>query len=157
MNLIRFAAEAGLETLARNLRMVGYDTLWQTDETTEETRAIAHLEKRTLLTQNGDDTQFAALAASYKVLAKGPGPQLREVLEKFSQLDSVSKGRGFYTRCLQCNFSLLPVGGHVVADRIPGSVLLAHTEFFFCSRCERVYWKGDHYHRMREWVAEVIK
>ncbi len=90
------------------------------------------------------------------VEALEPDQQLLEVLRRYDLVERVRSGAGFLSRCLQCNHVILPAKPHHVAHLVPGDILTRFDEFFFCSRCERVYWKGSHWERMLERVRSLI-
>jgi uncharacterized protein with PIN domain len=48
------------------------------------------------------------------------------------------------SRCLVCNVPVEPVAPSTVADRVPEGVLDRHEEFWWCPRCDRVFWMGSH-------------
>lgn len=140
--MTRFLLDASLERLARDLRMLGFDALVQDETSHEELAALAEAEGRALLA----DT----------VQAKGKAEQLREVLERYSLVETAREGKGFLTRCLQCNSTILPAHPHQVAHLVSGDILTRFDHFFFCPRCERAYWKGSHWDRMRKWTQDVL-
>ncbi|WP_221929061.1 Mut7-C RNAse domain-containing protein [Solitalea koreensis] len=42
-----------------------------------------------------------------------------------------------------------------VIDQLPADTCQYFNEFFQCTSCQRIYWKGSHYDRMKEMVARV--
>jgi uncharacterized protein with PIN domain len=154
-NLTRFVLDVHLGRLARHLRMLGIDALWRDDFEDSELQRIAREEERVLLTR--DRALAEATEKSHWVKATDHEEQLREVLTEFQLTPWALSGRGFLTRCLQCNSLILPVAGHQIHDRIPGHLLLEHQEFYLCTRCERVYWRGSHVDRMAQWVSRVLQ
>src|SRR5258707_282496 len=130
--------------------MLGFDADWSADFSDERLREIAASTQRVLLTR---DRALSELVGEKCLLvaATDPRNQLREVLIHFQLQEQVQSGRGFLTRCLECNIPLLPVKPHQVVDRVPGHLLVEMDEFYLCQRCERVYWKGSHWARMLEW------
>lgn len=78
---------------------------------------------------------------------------IREVVDRF-QLENSLK---LFTRCSLCNDRLHPADKSLLHDRIPNSVLLSFNVFMECKGCSKIYWRGSHYGRIREWVNRVIK
>ena len=148
----KFAVDASLGPLARNLRMLGFDTFWSTDSSEDELLMVAASEGRVLLTRSEALFEVARPEGRLRIQARGPGSELLEVAQAFGLVERIRSGKGFFSLCMQCGAALTPVQGHHVHDRIPGSMLLSSTEFFFCIRCERVYAKDDFYRRMKSWV-----
>jgi uncharacterized protein with PIN domain len=48
---------------------------------------------------------------------------------------------------------LHPIDKMEVVDRLPQSVRTGHDSFFTCERCQRIYWQGTHWQRMRALLA----
>lgn len=151
---MRFILDVHLGNLARHLRMMGVDALWSEDFEDAHLKTVAETEGRVLLTR--DRALAVSCSNAYRVEAEKPDLQFREVVEKFELTEQALSGKGFLTRCLQCNSLILPVKGHQIVDRVPGHLLLEHTEFFLCPRCERVYWKGSHADRMQKWIRKTL-
>ena len=81
----------------------------------------------------------------------GPEAQLREVAARYAL---AARARPF-TLCLICNRALEPVARSAVAHRLPAKVLQEQEIFSRCPGCERVYWPGSHYRRMRQALEQV--
>ena len=151
-----FVLDVHLGKLAHHLRMVGFDTLWSSEYTDPELLKISKEQFRILLTRDRELYNLASAELSHYVDATEPGEQLREVLERFELKDQVMEHKGFLSRCLECNSPIVEVNGEKIQDRIPEHVFLVQKEFYFCPRCERVYWKGSHFERMKVWVKRVL-
>lgn len=155
---MKFTLDVHLGRLARDLRMLGFDSLWSQDVEDAELIEQARSEHRALLTRDRALAESAEQAGAEVLLVVSleKDSQLLEVLKRFQLGETARAGRGFLTLCLQCNSPILPVKGHQIHDRVPGRLLLEHEEFFLCPRCERVYWRGSHFDRMKEWVEKLL-
>jgi uncharacterized protein with PIN domain len=151
-----FVLDVHLDKLARHLRMVGFDALWSSEHKNPELLKISNEEFRILLTKDRALHDLASADRKYYVEADEPGEQLREVLERFELKDQVLEHKGFLSRCLECNSPIVEVNGKQIEDRIPKHVLREHQEFYFCPRCERVYWKSSHFERMKTWIQRLL-
>lgn len=60
-----------------------------------------------------------------------------------------------FTRCLVCNGPLEGVDKSLVADALESGTRAGFDEFYRCTVCRRVYWKGSHYERMAGLVARI--
>jgi uncharacterized protein with PIN domain len=153
-----FILDVHLGKLARHLRMLGFDTAWDSgspDSSDPELLKRSREEGRILLTRDRLLHDSADPDLRHYVHATDPREQLIEVLDRFSLREDALSGRFFLSRCLDCNSPILPVRGDQLVDRLPGQVRLEHSQFFLCPRCERVYWKGSHFARMWEWVKKL--
>ncbi len=148
----RFIADAQLGALARRLRMLGYDTLFDNHAADEAIRRRAIEESRTILTRDRQLLICRDVTHGCYVHALQPAAQLREVVERL-QLGARSRP---FTLCLCCNAGLESVAKEAVLDSLPPSVAQHRHEFKRCPMCERVYWQGDHYQRMNEMLRGLL-
>lgn len=148
----RFIADAHLGALAHLLRLFGFDTLYDNHLDDEEIARTASAEHRIVLTRDRGLLKRRAITHGCYVRAVRRDEQLREV---FDRLDLAGGVRPF-TRCLQCNGPLREAMAQEVADRVPPAVLARHDRFALCVGCDRVYWEGTHWRRMRALVAAVL-
>jgi uncharacterized protein with PIN domain len=139
-----FLADAHLGGLARFLRMLGFDTLYENGMTDEAIRRLARDEKRVVLTRDRELLKCADVAHGAYVRELNAEAQLREVAERF---DLAKRARPF-TLCLECNRPLEKVQKAEILDRLPQRVSELHDSFTRCRTCDRVYWRGSHYERM---------
>jgi uncharacterized protein with PIN domain len=148
----RFIADAQLGGLARRLRMLGFDTLYDNHAADAAIRATAAAEHRTILSRDRQLLICRDVTHGCYVHALKPAEQLREVVERL-QLAGAARP---FTRCLCCNVALQAVEKADVLERLPPAVSLRQTTFRRCPACDRVYWPGDHFRRMSEALAEVL-
>jgi uncharacterized protein with PIN domain len=148
---LRFVADA-LGGLARFLRMLGFDTLYDNAFADEEIRRLAYEEKRVVLTRDRELLKCREIVRGAYVRALKPEAQLAEVARRYA----LSKGARPFTLCLRCNVPLRPVERAAVAPRVPRAVYELHERFMRCSGCEGVFWPGSHYLRMREALRSAV-
>jgi uncharacterized protein len=148
----RFIADAHLGGLARFLRMLGFDTSHEPGLDDREIRRTAHDEGRVVLTRDRDLLKCRDIARGYYVRALKPEAQLAEVAERYGLAPLAQP----FTRCLHCNLSLAPIEKSAIAHRLPPSVAEHQHSFTHCAGCDRVYWPGSHYARMRAALASIV-
>ena len=148
----RFVADAHLGGLARLLRMTGFDTLYDNHFQDDEVARLAAEEGRIVLTRDRELLKRRDITHGCYVRALHSEPQLREV---FDRLDLARSARPF-TRCLRCNAPLHAVDKAQVAARLPPSVRERHERFAACDGCERVFWEGSHWRRMRTMIDALL-
>jgi uncharacterized protein with PIN domain len=141
----RFVADAHLGKLARHLRMAGFDTLWDNGWDDDEIVALAAVQRRTILTRDKGMLRRREVERGYFVRATASEAQLAEVLRAL-QLEVLVQP---FTRCRECNAPLEDVPKSEVIARLPPMVRSRYDAFKRCPGCERVYWQGSHYHRMK--------
>lgn len=140
-----FLADAHLGGLARFLRMLGFDTVHRNAFDDAEIRRLAEQDGRIVLTRDRELLKCREIRTGCYVRALKPEAQLREVAARYG-LAPLARP---FTLCLHCNLPLEAVDREAVAHRVPEKVLLLQQTFTHCRGCDRVYWPGSHYERMR--------
>ncbi len=148
----RFCADVHLGKLSRFLRLPGFDTVYSNSLSKAELHAIAKIENRILLSK---DRFFGKFRDINFLLIESfdPVEQLVEVVNHFHLKDAFSP----FTRCLDCSQKLRPVAIEQVAGRLLPNTRKYFPEFFECSGCKKIYWKGSHYERMTRLVEAIGK
>ncbi len=141
----RFVLDVHLGTLARHLRMAGFDCLYRNDCRDSEIITAAVAERRIILTRDKGLLKQRLVTRGYFVRANEPDAQLREVVRAL-QLEA---GLLPFTRCRECNAELRGVAKAEVLSRLPEKVRAAYDRFQLCPVCGRIYWEGSHYLRLR--------
>ena len=149
---LRFVADAHLGGLARRLRLLGFDTLYDNGFRDEEVERLARVEQRIVLTRDRQLLKRRGITHGCYVRAQNPERQLQEL---FDRLDLARAARPF-TRCLTCNGTLHAVQRERVADAVPPSVAERYPRFAVCDGCARVFWEGSHWRRMRDQVDALL-
>lgn len=147
-----FLADAHLGGLARFLRMLGYDTLHENDYADADIRRIAAAERRIVLSRDRELLKCREIERGCYVRALKAEAQLREVAARYG----LAAGARPFTLCLRCNVALEPAGAADVAARVPEQIRERQTQFTRCAVCERIYWPGSHYERMRAALAGLL-
>ena len=140
-----FIADAHLGGLARFLRMLGFDTLHDPAFQDADIRRLAREERRIVLTRDRELLKCREIGRGAYVHAIRVEPQVAEVAARYRLAE---RARPF-TLCLRCNLPLERVEKAAVAARLPERVLELQDRFTRCPGCERIYWPGTHYERMR--------
>ena len=149
----RFVADAHLGRLARYLRMLGFDTLYENAHPDRELVRISVEEKRILLTRDRELLMHRELTHGVYVRGDRPRDQLRYLVDRLDLRDSCRP----FTRCMTCNGHLEPVDLDEVLTRVPDRVAERHRDYRRCSECLRIYWPGSHYDRMKRFISRVIE
>ena len=150
---LEFVADAHLGALARFLRMLGFDTVHHNELSDEAIRKLAAESARIVLTRDRELLKCREIAVGAYVRALDPARQLGETVARFRL---AAHARPF-TLCLRCNVALTPASKASVLDRLPAQVARIHEAFYRCPACERIYWPGSHYARMREALARMLQ
>lgn len=151
LRVTRFIADVHLGTLARHLRLLGFDTTWERDLDDEEIIDIALDEQRIILTRDKGILKNSRVTHGYWLRNTDPLDQLDEVVRAIDLTRDIRP----YTRCMECNGALRTVERSAVVDSVPLQVFLVFRDFRQCQRCHRVYWKGSHFRKLDKIVERV--
>ena len=132
-----------LGSLARWLRLMGYDTAYPEPGPDRDLIDRARKEGRILLTR--DKELAARVTGAVQVRSDELEVQIREVAGVLGLrlADPLS-------RCSLCNEVLVPALPEDVKGLVPEAVRSRHQEFWRCPSCKRVYWQGSHWDKMVE-------
>ncbi len=147
---LRFCADVHLGKLARILRMLGFDTVYKNDFSKEDLYQISRNEHRILLSKSSYFRRFADITF-YQIKSTDPQQQINEVIIHFGLLISLNP----FMRCLYCNEIVERKEKEEVEDQLLPGTKKDFSEFWKCSSCNKVYWKGSHYERMIKFIEKL--
>lgn len=136
----RFVLDVHLGTLARRLRLLGFDTWYRSDTDDLELAAIAVDEDRILLTRDRQLLMRRSIVHGYCPRADDPAAQLDEVVGRYGLADRAAP----LTRCIPCNGELAPVAKTDVVEQLPPRTREEFDTFVRCRSCGQIYWPGSH-------------
>lgn len=146
LRVVRFAADIHLGRLAGYLRLAGFDTLYRNDWDDPELAETAVRERRIILTRDRGLLMRAIVTHGHLVREIHPRAQLREVLDRFDLWRSLRP----FTRCSVCNNMVEAVPKAEVEASLQPRTAAHYKEFWRCSGCGRIYWRGAHYRSLLE-------
>ncbi|RNI27552.1 hypothetical protein EFA69_15620 [Rufibacter immobilis] len=147
----RFVLDVHLGKLARYLRLLGFDTLYQNHYSDADIAALAAQEQRIVLTRDVGLLKQKQVVWGYWLRSQHWEEQLREVINQFNLLPQVQP----FCRCLACNGEIARVSKEAVLPLLPPKTRLFFQEFYQCPHCRRVYWKGSHYEKMERFLSHL--
>jgi hypothetical protein len=149
---IRFAVDRMLGRLARMLRLLGYDTYYANDMTTAQLLALGRSGERMILTRGETAQRFPHLDKVLSLKSEYAPQQLRELVERLG-LDVRS---GLWTRCTVCNAAIERVEKAGVETLVEAKIFQLYEDFYRCTGCGHVYWKGSHVDRILRNLASLL-
>lgn len=149
----KFVVDIHLGKLARLLRLLGFDTVYDKGLPDEKIVLISESERRIILTRDRDLLKRGAVTHGYWVRSTDSLAQAREVVQRF---DLHARARPF-TRCPACNGLLTPVTKEEVLDRIPPKTARWQDEYFMCTGCGKLYWRGTHYPQLQKMIERITE
>jgi len=144
-----------LGTLAKWLRIMGFDTFYANAEMSDEDLLnIAKGENRTIFTRDKE------------LIIRGKKKNLNVIAIETTDLDlqlnhalkhvNIDE-KSILSRCTLCNTVLGAVEKNKVQEKVPSKVFENNEKFWFCSRCNKFYWMGSHYNEMINKIDKIKK
>lgn len=147
---LTFIADAMLGKLARWLRILGYDVVYEPFISDDGLIARAIQEHRIILTMDRKLTERKS-AKNFLLIRS---PYYREQLKQVITSYYVDYQSGIFTRC---NTLLDRIDKEQIKDKVPPYVYSTHDEFDICPQCNRLYWSGTHRVKMLKTLEEILK
>ena len=133
----RFVVDSMLGSLARWLRMLGYDTAYAKDIDDEEIVRLATDDGRTIITR---DRGLASKSDVILIDEEELDLQLKAIHDKVGlNMDEAS------IRCSSCNGTLVDLPKGEAAELVPKGALESNEVFWRCESCGKAYWRGTHW------------
>ena len=150
----RFAVDCMLGTLAKWLKILGYDALYLRVVDDADLVERARADGRILLTRDRKMTERRRASPFILIQSERSIDQLREVVASLGlDLDE----ERLLTRCLPCNAPTLEAASDEIRDLVPPYVFRTQRRFRRCPACGRVYWGATHRDKMVERLREVFR
>lgn len=143
----RFIVDAMLGSLARWLRVLGFDTFYDAtlDDADLVERSLA--EERVLLTR---DTRLVLRKRARNHLFIRSQRIEEQLAQVMGELGLRVRRDGLFGRCLRCNEPLVELPAEEARPRVPPFVARTQERFRRCPACERIYWRATHVDAMIE-------
>ena len=148
---LKFIADCHLGKLAKYLRLMGVDTLYFPHIEDDELIRIATHENRIILTRD----RFLSKRKNAPVFFLEP-TDTKAQLKTLIKYYTLKKHPSSFSRCIICNTPLKVIEKEKIIDRVPKKVKKYYNYFEYCASCDRIYWQGDHYRHMMEFMEQVL-
>lgn len=139
-----------LGSLAKWLRIFGYDTTYEKVENDAQIIDKAKKEGRIVVTR--DKELFRRCAHAILLENNGVEEQLKKI---FKDPNIVIKKENILTRCTVCNTLIDRVQKENIKGKVPPHTYKVQDEFWICQTCHRIYWMGTHWMAMEEMIKRV--
>jgi uncharacterized protein with PIN domain len=138
-----------LGSVARKLRIFGFDTLYIKDIHDDDVLKIGITHNRVILTCDKQLFKRMIKTGAHGALLQGYDDfeDIVHALAKYG-ISSLSFDT-LNSRCSTCNGLLTKKKPIDVKKYVPHNVTKWHKEFFICVDCDKIYWEGSHLTRIR--------
>lgn len=149
----RFLCDGHLGRLARLLRLLGFDTMWDPawGEAGIARRGVK--EDRTVLSGSRSLLKRRELVQAMLVGPDDPVLQARQVAARFRLAPRVR----LFGRCSVCNGEIRPVAKEAVRDRIPPKTAAWLDAYYLCEGCGKLYWEGTHKRPLQDLLGGICR
>ena len=154
----KFVLDVHLRKLARRLRLLGFDIDYEDKRDDDVLAEISSAENRILLTRDRQLLMRKIVSRGLIVRNTDPDKQVVEILERLDLWDRCSP----FARCIECNGfirRLMPDHNTYteMMSRVPPGVAAWCEEYYYCSGCAKVYWRGSHYEKLMSLVNNAMR
>jgi uncharacterized protein len=150
-----FLADAMLGSIARKLRIFGFDTLYVTHIHDDEILKIGIAENRIILTCDKELFKRILKREAHSVLLQG-SDDLKDIVHILSKCGIASLHfHSIDSRCAVCNGLLIKQKPSDVIKDVHSNVLEHQKQFFKCSNCKKIYWEGSHLTHIQQTVKSI--
>jgi len=150
---LKFAADSNLGKLAKWLRILGFDTILDTENSGEIFFDHA-VNERIVVTRTGKIRKRFSDHKLVFITSNDPGMQLKQVITETGIRRSDL--RPFF-RCVRCNFAIVDVEPCDVYGQVPDYIHQSYSRFKKCPQCDRIFWPGSHTRRALERIENLFK
>lgn len=147
----KFIADCHLGKLAKYLRLMGVDTLFFSHIEDNDLIYKAKVEERIIITRD----RLLSERKDIPVIFLEPTDTKSQLQLLIDHYD-LKEDTALFSRCIVCNTPLKVIEKEKIIDKLPKKVKKHFDYFEYCPTCDRIYWQGDHYRHMIEFLADVL-
>ena len=153
-NPSRFLLDGMLGSLARWLRICGYEASFMENTSDDELIRLALEEDLILLTRDKQLCRKAQKAGLEYLLVHGDDSvkRLAQVSRRYNLTLTPTQ-----SRCPNCGFSLRKTDKREIEAKVPPRTYQAYDDFWFCNACGKTYWQGSHWRSVLDTVCTASK
>lgn len=148
---MKFILTKELGRLSKWLRILGYDTVYFTQENKGLLLVEALRDNRIILTRNSRMPQAKGIRI-INIASDYLQDQMRQL---FKDLNIKPDEDTMFSRCTICNAELSQIDKDRAKDRVPEYVFKTQDDFLTCCQCGRIYWQGTHWGNVSKILEEI--
>lgn len=148
----RFIADINIRDIVKYMRALGLDVYYDSSLSPREIIRISKSKNRTILTKSRKLLKFKDVTHGVFIRPGTTVEQIRRVIDYLSLSEVIEP----FSRCLRCNQPLVRVSKESILERIPPKAREFYDEYSYCKTCDKIYWKGTHYTKIKKVVDEIL-
>lgn len=150
-----FFVDAMLGNIAKKLRLMGFDSSYDSQIADDDLINFAIKENRIIVSCDSELIRKSSKLGIRSILVqkKEEHDQLLELIQSLN-LKKVEIS-GDNARCPLCNSETESIKKEVVSYRVPKLVLEKNEKFWICKNCDKIFWEGSHIMNLQKLVREL--
>lgn len=148
---VGFILDVHLGTLARRLRLLGFDCRYRNDYSDPQIIEEALRGQLIILTRDRGILKHACVEQGYLIASQQVERQVTEVLERYRLYRQIRQ----FQRCPACNGLLVEVAKAQILMRLQPKTARYYHKFRCCQSCGQIYWQGSHYAKIENWIRRL--
>ncbi len=151
---MKFLADSMLGKMARWLRMIGQDVVYDVELNDNELLELAKKENRALLTKDLELYQRAigrGIDAFY-VEGKTESERLAELAKRYGFALEMDMEK---SNCSVCNTKLKATSKDQLSGELQKNTFTYYDKYWKCPNCGQIYWKGAHWRQISKTLSEA--
>ncbi|MDE1763948.1 MAG: Mut7-C RNAse domain-containing protein [Thaumarchaeota archaeon] len=150
-----FFVDAMLGNLARRLRVLGYDSKYESSIEDSDLIKMADKQRRIIITKDENLSKNAEKLGITTVLIRGNDEveQIVQVATKINILNFAIDSNS--SKCVDCNGKIESIDKIRIMDKVPLGIYERQEKFWICRDCKKLYWEGTHFEKLQEFVQKL--
>ena len=149
---MEFIVDTMLGKLARWLRILGYDAVYESTMTLKELAEMSNSTDTIFITRRKTLPDGLTIKNMLYVPGEKFEDHFRFIIKRF-HLDTKEY---LFTRCLHCNVEVKVVEKSVVVGKVPQQSFEGFQEFHECPKCHKIYWGGAHLRNTQKKLEQIL-
>lgn len=149
---LSFAADRTLGKLAKWLRIMGFDTIFESEVCGDRFPEDLN-EDRIVLTRTVSLKKRLRVQRCIFISSNYLSEQLNQVIVEIGIRPADIRP---FSICLDCNVAIVAVDKIDVYGLVPDYIFETHSEFHRCCQCHRIFWPGSHTQRSLERIEQLF-
>jgi uncharacterized protein with PIN domain len=148
----KFIADINLGDIVKYMRVLGFDLCFDQALSPRQIIEVSEKENRIVLTKSRKLLKFKDVTHGIFIRPGTTEQQIKRIIDFLDIEDQIKP----FSRCLRCNNLLKTVPKESIADRIPPKTRAFCDEYSYCKPCDKIYWKGIHFIKMKRLVDSIM-
>lgn len=145
-----------LGTIARKLRIYGFDTLYIKHIGDEKILEKGKIENRIILTKDKIFIQKILRENCEVIFLESKNSEVENLVKIFNccEIDKISFSLD-NSRCALCNTKIKMISNKEVYLDVPEKVKKSISILYNCEKCKKFYWEGSHIKNIKKFILEI--